>query len=37
VIISVYTNVNVFWGIAVIIAGTVLLLTNIIKEKMGIK
>ena len=35
IIVSVYANVSVFWGLSVIIAGTVLLLANVIKEKTG--
>jgi len=32
-ILSVYTEVSVFWGLAVVIAGTVLLIANFLKYK----
>jgi len=32
-ILSVYTNVSIFWGLAVVIAGTVLLITTFLKDK----
>ena len=36
-ILSVYTNVSVFWGLAVVIAGTVLLIANFLKAKKNKK
>lgn len=32
-ILSVYTNVSIFWGLAVVVAGTILLITNFLKDK----
>ena len=32
-ILSVYTNVSVIWGLAVVIAGTALLIATFVKEK----
>jgi hypothetical protein len=32
-ILSVYTNVSVIWGLAVVVAGTVLLVANFFKAK----
>ena len=32
-ILSVYTNVSVIWGLAVVVAGTALLIATFVKEK----
>jgi hypothetical protein len=32
-ILSVYTNVSVIWGLSVVVAGTALLITTFLKEK----
>jgi hypothetical protein len=31
-ILSVYTDVSIFWGLAVIIAGTILLIANVLDK-----
>jgi len=32
-VLSIYTDVSIFWGLAVVVAGTILLIANIIKRK----
>ena len=32
-ILSLYSDVSVFWGLAVVVAGTVLLIANFVKDK----